>query len=126
MSKTLMILVASTALTAALGVPAWSAMQAPAQGGAAALLATLADSGDTAARLILVDDDEDDDDDEGGSVGRRKSDDDDEGEDDDDDDDCEDDAGSCGAGTPAAAPAGSVAPPQNGLFGTGTPQVQVK
>ena len=122
MSKTLMILVASTALTAALGVPAWSAMQAPAQGGAVGLLATLADSGGTAARLILVDDDEDDD--EGGSVVRRKADEDeDDGE---DDDGCEDDEGSCAAGSSAPAPAGSVAPPQNGLFGTGTPQVQVK
>lgn len=33
MKKTLLILVASTALTAAIGVPAWSAMHAPADGG---------------------------------------------------------------------------------------------
>jgi hypothetical protein len=51
-------------------------------------------------------------------------DDDDDDHDDDDDDDCEDDDCRGGAGNPA--PAGSVAPPQNGLFGNGAPpQVQV-
>jgi len=116
MTRTLTMLFASTALTAALGLPAWSAIHAPAQPDAAAApLALTMDATGDAPRLILVDDDEDEDDDE----------DDDDREDDDDDDDC-DDAGECGSRAAAPAPAGSVTPPQNGLFGTGTPQVQVK
>ena len=112
------MLFASTALTAVLGLPAWSAIHAPAQRDAAVPLALAMDSGGDAPRLILVDDDEDDDDDEG--------DDDRDDDDDDDDDDCDDDEGSCGGRAAQPAPIGSVAPPQNGLFGTGTPQVQVK
>lgn len=117
MTRTLTMLFASTALTAALGLPAWSAIHAPAQQEAAAPVALAMDAGDDAPRLILVDDDEDDDDDEG---------EDDRDDDDDDDDDCDDDEGSCGNRAAPPAPAGSAAPPQNGLFGTGTPQVQVK
>jgi hypothetical protein len=119
MTKTLMILVASTALTAALGVPAWSAMHAPAQTEAAPL-SLLLSGGEPVEKLILADADEGDD--EGANVTRRAA----QGDDEDDDSECDDEDGSCGAGAPAAAPAGSVAPPQNGLFGTGTPQVQVK
>jgi len=104
MPKTLSLLLASAALTAAVGLPAWSAMHAPGTAGAGQL-------------LVLVDDD--DDEDEGGSEMRRK-------DDDDGEEDCDDDETGCGSSAAAPAPAGSVPPPQNGLFGTGTPQVKVK
>lgn len=120
MNKTLTLLIASTALTAALGIPAWSAMHAPAQTDATGLLSTLLGAGDDGHKLILVDDDEDDDDEGRAGMNRRNS-----GDDEEDDEECDDDEGSCGAAA-APAPAGSVAPPKNGLFGTGTPQVQVK
>ena len=119
MTKTLTLLVASTALTVAVGLPAWSAMHVPAQSSSVSPPSMLLSAVDQNNLLILIDDD-DDDDDEGGSASRRQSD------DDDDDDECDEDEGSCGANTASPAPAGSVAPPQNGLFGSGTPQVQVK
>lgn len=124
LTKTLTLLAASTALTAALGLPAWSAMHSPAQTEAVSSISSLIAGDEASAKLILVDDDdeddeEDDDDDEGGRKNHR-SDDDDEDECDDDDDD------GCGTAAAAPAPAGSIAPPQNGLFGTGTPQVKVK
>lgn len=116
MTKTLSLILASAAVTAALGLPAWSAMQVPSPLGQA--LASASEG----HLLVLVDDDEgEDDDDDGAAMSRHKSD------DDDDENECDDDEGSCG-GAAAAAPAaaGSVPPPQNGLFDTGTPQVQVK
>jgi hypothetical protein len=120
MSKFLSLLLASAALTAGLGLPAWSAMHAPQQGEAVKTMPAVFGSTDTADLLVLVDDDEDDDEDEDGNVTRRAS-------DDDDAEDCDDDEGSCGGSAASqAAPAGTVAPPQNGLFDTGTPQVQVK
>lgn len=119
MTRMLTILFASTTLTAALGLPAWSAMHAPSQqeGAVARMMQTDAAGGNPG--LIFVDDDDEGEDD-------RDEEDDDDGEDDDDDDDCEDDDGNCGSRAAVPAPAGSAAPPQNGLFGTGTPQVQVK
>ena len=115
MKKTLTLLVASTALTAAIGVPAWSAMQAPADS-VLRPIAALFDDSSQAMPLILA---SDDDDDRWRDGSRRGHDDDDDCDDDDDDDDC-----SGGARNPA--PAGTVAPPQNGLFGNGAPpQVQV-
>jgi hypothetical protein len=119
MTKTLTLLVASTALTVAVGLPAWSAMHVPAQSGSVSPLEVVFSAADQNPLLILIDDD-DDENEGGGSVSRRQSD------DDEDDDECEDDEGSCGASSATPAPAGSVAPPQNGLFGSGTPQVQVK
>lgn len=119
MTKSLTLLFASAALTAAVALPAWSAMQAPAPGGVLSRLHTLLDAGGSERPLVLVDDDGEDDDDGGRATGRRAS-------GDDDGEDCDDDDGSCGAAAPAAAPAGSVAPPQNGLFGSGTPKAQVK
>ena len=119
MTKTLSLLLASAALTAGLGLPAYSAMHGSAQGDLMKPIQALLDSGEKAGLLTLVDDDEDDD--EGGSLKRGNS------EDDDDEEDCDDDEGSCnGAAAAGPAPAGSVAPPQNGLFDTGAPQVQVK
>ena len=122
MSKILSLLLASAAQTAGLGVPAWSAMHLPQQGAAMTPMSAVLGSADTTELLVLVDDD--DDEDEDGNVKRGTSNDDD---DDDDAEDCDDDDGSCGAtAATQAAPAGTVAPPQNGLFDTGTPQVQVK
>lgn len=118
MTKTLSLLLASAALTAGLGLPAYSAMHASAQGDLMKPIQTLLDSGAADGLLVLVDDDEDDDD-EGGSLKRGES-------DDEDDDECDDDEGSCSGAAASPAPAGSVAPPQNGLFENGTPQVQVK
>jgi len=65
------------------------------------------------------DDDDDDDDDEGGWLRRGHDDDD----DCDDEEDGDDDACKGAQGTPA--PAGTVAPPANGLFGDGAPPVAV-
>jgi hypothetical protein len=122
MSKILSLLLASAALTAGVGVPAWSAMHLPQQGEAVTPMTAVFGSADTTELLVLVDDD--DDEDEDGNVKRGTSNDDD---DDDDAEDCDDDDGSCGGSAAIqAAPAGTVAPPQNGLFDTGTPQVQVK
>lgn len=119
MTNTLTLLVATTALTATLGLPAWSAMHVPAQSSSVSPLEAVFSTADQNPLLILIDDD-DDDDNEGGSASRRQSD------DDEDDDECDDDEGGCGTGSASPAPVGSVAPPQNGLFGSGTPQVQVK
>ena len=119
MTKTLTILIASTALTALVGLPAWSAMRAPDGSPVAATATALLETAGDSARLILVDDDDDEDEDGGRSAVSEKDDDHGKcGEDDDEDED------SCsGAGNPA--PAGSVAPPKNGLFGDGSaPKVQ--
>ncbi len=118
MRTTLALLIASTALTVAIGVPAWGAMSGSAEPEERPL-AVAAGSGEAALPLIFVSDDDDGDD----HAYRRSS-----GRDDDDDDDCDDDddddEGCRGAGNPA--PAGSVAPPANGLFGNGAPpQVKV-
>ncbi|MCT4334581.1 hypothetical protein MU516_17145 [Paracoccus sp. YLB-12] len=119
MKKTLTLLVASTALTAAIGVPAWSAMQAPSD--VLRPVAALFDDATHAMPLVLASGDDDDDDDHRRDGSRRDH-------DDDDDDDCDDDDDDddCRGGARNPAPAGTVAPPQNGLFGNGAPpQVQV-
>lgn len=114
MRKTLALLFASTALTTVLGLPAWSAMRSPA-GADDRPIAAVLDDGQEALPLIRASDDNDDDADR-----RRPG----YGRGDDDDDDDDDDGGGRGAGNPA--PAGTVAPPQNGLFGNGAPpQVKV-
>src|SRR5690606_39725873 len=117
MRKPLTLLAASTALTVAIGVPAWSAMQtdrgSPSYAAlfeaAAQPIPLLVASGDRdhdrqdrkRDRRSHHDDDHDDDDDDGG------------------DDNCRSDA-------PNPAPAGNIAPPQNGIFGNGAPpQVRV-
>jgi hypothetical protein len=78
----------------------------------------LSAEGTRALPLVLVSDDDDDDHREG--EGTRRGDDDDD-DDDDDEDDCDDDGNDCRSGTSNPAPAGTVAPPQNGLFGNGAP-----
>ena len=117
MKKTLALLIASTALTTAIGVPAWSAMRAP-DGTIAQTVAAVLDDAHAALPLIFVSDD--DDDEREHRSGARHDDD-----DDDDHDDCDDD--DCKGNARNPAPAGTVAPPQNGLFGNGAlPQVQMK
>ena len=105
MKNRLSLLLASTALTVAIGLPALAAMQDPV--GSAGLLdsvrAAVLGDGDQPMPLVRVSGDDDDDDCE-----------------DDDDDDCK---GAGARGNPA--PAGTVAPPANGLFGNGKPPVAV-
>ena len=129
MRKPLSLLVASTALSAAIGLPVWSAspsLMEPAPSGPGLIVPGLRASGGTPAQamprsetvaglLVLAsgDDDEGDDDEE-------------DEDDDDDDDDCHDADDDCGGRRANPAPAGTVAPPANGLFGTGAPpQVKV-
>lgn len=113
MRKILTLLVASTALTAAIGIPAWSAIRSAADGSPRPLAAP-SEQGAQAMPFVLASDDDGDDHGDRGSSGR----------DDDDEDDDEDGGSRGGAGNPA--PAGTVPPPPNGLFGNGAPpQVQV-
>jgi hypothetical protein len=130
MKKTLTLLVASTALTAAIGVPAWSAMQAPSD--VLRPVAALFDDAPHTTPLVLASDDDDDDDNrrDGSRYGHDDDDDDDDhDDDDDDDDDCDDDDDDdddCRGSARNPVPAGTVPPPQYGLFGNGAPpQVQV-
>ena len=133
MKKTLALLATTTALSAAITAPAWSAMRT--SNSEFLPFAAVLEAGQDAMPLILAssddDDDreyrngaryEDDDDDDDYSKyrsGSRYDDDDDDCDDDDDDDDC-------GHGASTAAPAGTVAPPQNGLFGNAAaPKVQM-
>ena len=111
MKKTLTILAATTALSAAVGIPAWSAMQAP-EGEGHRPLAALFEGDSQTLPLVLASDDDDRRRWKGGRRGH-----------DDDDDEYDDDRG----GTRNPAPVGTVAPPQNGLFGNGAPpKVQTK
>ena len=113
MKKTLVLLAATTALSAAIAAPTWSAVRtsdSPVQP-----FATILEFGQDAMPLILVSGD--DDDDREYRNGSRSEDDDDECDGDDQDDD------DCGGSARNAAPAGTTPPPQNGLFGNGTPPV---
>ncbi|KAA8605706.1 hypothetical protein AL036_17795 [Salipiger aestuarii] len=122
MKKTLTFLAASTALTVAIGVPAWSAMQAPSDGVLRPVAALFDDAAQAMPLVLASDDDGDDNRWRDGSHRRHDGDDDDDDEDCDDDDDDDD----CRGGARNPARAGTVAPPQNGLFGNGAPpQVQV-
>jgi hypothetical protein len=60
MKKTMTLLVVGTALTGAIGVPAWSAMQAPADGDLRPF-AALSDEGPETMPLMLASDDDDED-----------------------------------------------------------------
>ena len=116
MKRSLSLLFTSTALSLALGLPALAVIHAqPTPNGPCSrdLCASPLGLGDGSAALIRVSGDADDDDDDD--------------HDDVDDDDCDDDDDDCKGkrhGT-NPAPAGSVSPPANGLFGTGKPPVAV-
>jgi len=117
MKKTLVLLIASTALTTVIGVAAWSAVRAPGHT-ITQTAAAVFDDAQESFPLVFVSSDDDDDEREHHSGARY---------DDDDDDDCDDDDDeNCISNARNPAPAGAVAPPQNGLFGNGAPpQVQV-
>src|SRR5690606_27709844 len=109
------LLVASTALTATLGLPVLAAVTMP---GEQRLSVGLTDAAGDAAPVLSSDDHDDADDHDN----RRRDHDDDDGDHDDhDDDDDEDDDDDNRGGARNPAPAGTVAPPSNGLFGNGTP-----
>ena len=132
MTSRLSLLFASTALTVALALPALAAIQVQgaAQGACSGACAAAFGADGQPMPPIRVSGDDDDDDD-GGWVRRGHDDDeddedcdDDDDEDDEDDEEDDDDDACIGAlGNPA--PAGTVAPPANGLFGNGAPPVAV-
>ena len=117
------LLFASTALAVAIGLPALAAAHSegrtPCHRQANTCARALDDAGRGAPYIRVSDDDDDDhDDDRRARRGHH--------DDDDDDDDCDDDdGGNCGGARANPAPAGTVAPPANGLFGNGAPPVAV-
>ena len=111
MKKTLIFLAATTALTAAIGIPAWSAMRASGDEDARPFTALL-EEGAAALPLMLASDDDGEHRYRKNSQGRH---DEDEGDDEDDDD------GDSRGGVRNPAPAGTAMPPQNGLFEKGAP-----
>ncbi|MGC9368247.1 MAG: hypothetical protein ACP5DX_01790 [Paracoccaceae bacterium] len=126
MKTTLAVLFATTALSASAAIPTIgdSGMQRHA--------AAIAAEADAPAGAVLVAERDDDDEHEGRWLRRIFGDDDDhrrrghDDDDDDDDDDCDDDDGRGCRGGMNPAPAGTVAPPANGLFNNGAaPKVQV-
>jgi hypothetical protein len=126
MTSRLSLFFASTSLTLAMGLPALAAGLTPVRtdGQCGGVCAAVFTSDDLPLPLIRVSGDDDEEDDEDGGWFRRGHDDDDD-EDECEDDDDEDDAcmGAGGRGNPA--PAGTVAPPANGLFGSGAPPAAV-
>ncbi|WP_417806772.1 hypothetical protein [Thioclava sp.] len=122
MKKTLALLAASTAFSAPFVVPAWSATPTPVGNVTSAVFSRTTNADRNELPLVFVSDD-----DERGWSRLFGRDDDEDDDDDDEDDDDEDDDDDYKGGARNPAPAGSVAPPKNGLFGTGAPpQVQVK
>lgn len=130
MKKTFILFAATTALSAAIAAPTWSAMRT--SDSEFLPFAAVLDVDQDTMPLILASDD--DDDDREYRNGSRSEDDDDDDHDrkyrsgsrHDDDDDCDDDDyddDDCGNSASNAAPAGTTPPPQNGLFGNGAPPV---
>lgn len=112
MKSTLAILLATTAVIGALGLPALSALGRD-PGTTAVTVETVGNATDGAIRLASSDDDDN------RNVSRGDDD------DDDDDDECDDDEDDCRRPAPAMTPTGPVAPPANGLFSPGAaPQVR--
>ncbi len=107
MKTIIALLAATTALGAIMVIPAIGAIGTAESGSPRAAFSASADT--TQDGMVLLTSGDDEDDDEG----------------DDCDDDEGDDEGDCSAGS-NPAPAGTVAPPANGLFGNGAaPRVQV-
>ena len=114
MKKTLAMLVATTALTAALGLPGQSAARGQDDAEAGAFTA-IPDALQMPPILLASNDDDGEHDDDGDDRDEAG---------DDDDDDCDGNT-VCNTGT-NPAPSGSVPPPKNGLFGNGAaPKAQV-
>jgi len=109
------LLAATTALAELVAIPAIGAARGSENPAPSMFIAA-----DMDAMLILASSDED-------NASYRSAEDDDDCEDDGDDDEADDgDNGEGCTGAANPAPAGTVAPPANGLFGTGAaPQVQV-
>ncbi len=103
------LLLAATALTAILGLPALASISAPRD-------TAMATDDRTPAPLRLASDDDDD-----HRRRNRHHDDDDDDDDDDSDDDDDDNDHHRRSRSATPAPAGPLAPPANGLFGTGAP-----
>lgn len=109
MKTTIAILAATTALGAIMAIPAIATIRIADAGSPLTSFSAPTESMQDGTVLLASGDDEDND----------------EGTDDCDDDEGDDDAGACAAGS-NPAPAGTVAPPANGLFSNGAaPQVQV-
>jgi hypothetical protein len=121
MKKTLALLAATTALSAAITAPAWSAMRT--SNSEFLPFAAVLEADQDAMPLIFASSDDDDDREYHNGARYEDDDDDDDCDDDEDDDEDEDDDDDCGNSARNAAPAGTVAPPQNDLFGNGTPPV---
>ena len=115
-TKTLTLLIASAALTAAVGLPAWSALHQAVDGGAATSLSSLV-GGDQSGGITIIAEG-DDQENEGATAIRSHS--------SGDEDSCEEGENNCGSAANPPAAAGTVPPPQNGLFGTAPAKVQVK
>ena len=123
MTSRLSLLVATTALTLVLGLPAVAAMQARGQapGPCSGVCAAIVGPDDLPAPLIRASSDDDEQEGTRGWVRRGHDDDDDDDDEDCDEDDEDDDCGPARRGPANPAPAGTVAPPANGLFGNGAP-----
>lgn len=120
MTKTMTLLLASTALTIALGATAWSATRIMDDEVLPTAVQSQGDSRDLSPLIFVNDDDdeEEEDEEEDEDDDRRKG----ARHEDDDDDDCDrDDDDACADRPRNPAPAGSTAPPANGLFGNGAP-----
>lgn len=116
MRNMLTLLLVTSALSATLALPAFSAIHLSSDGSQSQRMMTASEDASAVQQLLLASDDDDD-----------RNDDDDDAEERDDDDECDDNGDECAGSTKNPAPAGTVAPPQNGLFGNGAPpKVQVK
>jgi hypothetical protein len=117
MKKSITILFASTALTTPVALPVLGAVYTPHPATGSQPLKAVFDDGAQELPLVLASDDDherhDDDDDDEDDDRYDDDDDDDEHHDEDDDDDDDDEGGR------SPAPAGSVVPPDNGLFNSG-------
>ena len=126
MKKTFTILFATTALAVGAGIPAWSAVHGELRPQASH--EAVEDASAEGTNLLLASDDGRSDRDHGRRLGRGDDDDDHDSGDDDDDEgnDDDDDDGFPGDTAAGPAPAGTVTPPDNGLFGSdAAPKVKV-
>lgn len=114
MKSALALLLAGSALVAAFMVPSLAAMRGTSDALAPSFAG--ADDADHDIRLIKVSDDRDDNDDDDDDDRRA-------GHERDDHDDEDEDRDTGARANPS--PAGTVAPPANGLFGTGAPPIAV-
>ena len=115
-TKSLTLIIASAALTAVIGLPAWSALHKTFEGDAGTSLSSLSGSDQSGGMTIIAE--SDDQENEGAAAIRSNS-----GE---AEDSCEEGENNCASAANPQAPAGNIPPPQNGLFGTAPAKVLVK